>query len=277
MGLSLGASNLAPIDFSRLGPAPGFRLVVTGGCGGIGRRLTETALGLGLDVAVIDLPQSIERHKPPKSVAAIGYDARQDDAAARAFARLPRAWDDKIDGFVHLPGFMTRQANLDDLGVAEFDESMAINLRSAFLALKEALPRMRAAGGGSIVLVASGLATLVEKGTGPYSAAKAGIIALTKGLAKENAPAIRVNAIAPAAVDTEFLRGGTGRAVDDEASSGKPQLFKDTDMTRLLATIPMGRIGVVDDVVGPTLFLLGAASRFMTGQTLYINGGRLMI
>ncbi len=272
------SSDLPPVDFARLGPGPGFRLVVTGGCGGIGRRLTEVAAGAGIEVAVIDLPQAIERHKPPAGVAAIAYDARQDDAAARAFAALPKSWAGKIDGFVHLPGYMTRTVNLDDLGLGEFDEGIAVNLRSAFLALKEALPRMRAAGGGSIVLVASGLATLVEKGTAPYSAAKAGIIALAKGLAKENAPHIRVNVIAPAAVDTEFLRGGTGRGGDDENSPGREShMIKDTDMARILATIPMGRIAVVDDVIGPALFLLGGASRFMTGQTLYINGGRLMI
>jgi 3-oxoacyl-[acyl-carrier protein] reductase len=137
---------------------------------------------------------------------------------------------------------------------------------------------LRANGGGAVLLVASGLATLVEKGTATYSAAKAGIIALTKGLAKENAPAIRVNCIAPAAVDTEFLRGGTGRGGDDpKRALKKTMMVKDMDMARMLSTIPLGRIAVVDDVIGPMLFLLGPGARFMTGQTLYINGGRLMV
>ncbi len=271
-------TELPEMDFSRLGPPKGYRLVLTGGCGGIGRRIAEVALGLGAKVALIDLPQSIKRHKPPKGAIAIPYDARDDGAAKRAFAKLGKQWGGEIDGFVHLPGYMTPQVNLDDVPVAEFDEGISVNLRSAFLALREALPMMRKSGGGSIVLVASGLATLVEKGTATYSAAKAGIIAMAKGLAKENAPTIRVNVIAPAAVDTEFLRGGTGRRADDPKQPA-PQavMVKDMNMTRMLTTIPMGRIAVVDDVVGPTLFLLGDASRFMTGQTLYINGGRLMI
>lgn len=265
------------IDFARLAPARGARVVLTGGCGGIGRRFVEVAHGLGMKLAVIDLPSAIARHKLPKGVLTIPYDARKDNAAKKAFAELGRAWRGKIDAFIHLPGYMTPQVNLDELATAEFDEGMAINLRSAFLALKEALPMLRANGGGSVLLVASGLATLVEKGTATYSAAKAGIIALTKGLAKENAPAIRVNCIAPAAVDTEFLRGGTGRGGDKPRAVDKKVMVKDMDMSRMLTTIPMGRIAVVDDVVGPMLFLLGPGARFMTGQTLYINGGRLMV
>lgn len=270
--------ELPAIDFARLAPTRGARLVVTGGCGGIGRRFVEVAGSLGLKLAVIDLPGSIARHKLPSGVAAIPYDARRDNAAKKAFAAVAKLWGGKIDAFIHLPGYMTRQVNLDELAPAEFDEGIAVNLRSAYLALKEALPLLRANGGGAVLLVASGLATLVEKGTATYSAAKAGIIALTKGLAKENAPAIRVNCIAPAAVDTAFLRGGTGRGGDDPRRAPKKTLMvKDMDMARMLATIPMGRIAVVDDVIGPMLFLLGPGARFMTGQTLYINGGRLMV
>src|SRR5262245_6340115 len=271
-------SELPAIDFARLAPKRGARIVVTGGCGGIGRRFVEVAHRLGVTLAVIDLPGSIARHQLPRGVAAIPYDARKDSAARKAFAAVTKLWGGKIDGFVHLPGYMTRQVNLDELAPDEFDEGIAVNLRSAYLALREALPMLRANGSGAVLLVASGLATLVEKGTATYSAAKAGIVALTKGLAKENAPAIRVNCIAPAAVDTEFLRGGTGRGGDDpKRAMAKKQMVKDMGMARMLATIPMGRIAVVDDVIGPMLFLLSPGARFITGQTLYINGGRLMV
>ncbi len=271
-------SELPGIDFSRLAPKRGVRIVLTGGSGGIGRRFVEVAHGLGMELAVIDLPGPIARHDLPKGVLAIPYDARKDGAAKKAFAQVKKRWGGKIDAFIHLPGYMTRQVNLDELDPKEFDEGIAVNLRSAYLALKEALPMLRANGEGSVVLVASGLATLVERGTATYSAAKAGIIALTKGLAKENAPAIRVNCIAPAAVDTEFLRGGTGRGGDDPKRALKKKLMvKDLDLNRMLATIPLGRIAVVDDVIGPMLFLLGPGARFMTGQTIYINGGRLMV
>ena len=164
---------------------------------------------------------------------------------------------------------------------AEIDEALSVNLRSAFLAVQAALPMLRKGAGetgnaSGMVFAASGLATLVEKSTGTYSAAKAGIIALAKGLAKENAPDIRANCIAPGAVDTAFLRGGTGRGGDVTPKNAQ-DFPAGMDNRAMLATIPLGRIAVTDDVVGPILFLLSEKARFMTGQTLYINGGRLMV
>jgi 3-oxoacyl-[acyl-carrier protein] reductase len=261
-------------DFTRLGPPSGFRLAITGGCGGIGRRLVEVALQSSLDVVVLDLPESLERHSTPDGVVGIPYDANSEDQTKQAFAAVSDHWDGELDGLVHLPGFMSSKQSIEELPMSEIDEVLSVNLRSAFMAVQSALPMMRKAGGGSIVLTASGLATLVEKGTGTYSAAKAGIIALAKGLAKENAPDIRTNCIAPGAVDTAFLRGGTSRGGDD---ANEVHFVKGMDQSSMLGTIPMGRIAVTDDIMGPLLFLLGEKSRFMTGQTLYINGGRFMV
>jgi 3-oxoacyl-[acyl-carrier protein] reductase len=117
--------------------------------------------------------------------------------------------------------------------------------------------------------MASGIASLGTPGYGPYGAAKAGVITLAKTLAQEWAPAIRVNAVAPAAVDTAFLRGGTGRGRED----GPPERL---DVEGYVQRIPLARIATPVDVVGPILFLLGPASAYMTGQTLHINGGSLL-
>jgi len=267
-------------DFGRLAPATGYRLAITGGCGGIGKRLVDVAVAQGLKVAVIDLPDSLERHTMPDGVVTIPYDARTDTGAADAFATLGNEWNGALDGLVHLPGYMSPPKMIADLEIAEIDEALSINLRSAFLAAQAALPLLHkgaeeTGGGSGMVFAASGLATLVEKTTGTYSAAKAGIIALAKGLAKENAPGIRTNCIAPAAVDTPFLRGGTGRGGDTVPAN--EQGMAGMDNSAMLATIPLGRIAVTDDIIGPILFLLSENSRFMTGQTLYINGGRLMV
>ena len=119
-----------------------------------------------------------------------------------------------------------------------------------------------------MVNVVSGLGAFVRPGYGLYGAAKAAMIHLTKTLALEAAPAVRVNAVGPAAVDTAFLRGGTGRS--DEA--GESSL----DMDAYVRMTPLERMAVAEDVVGPIMFLLGSDSAFMTGQTLWVNGGGYM-
>ena len=135
--------------------------------------------------------------------------------------------------------------------------------------IRAALPMLRAGRDPALVLVSSGLAQRVLPGYAGYAAAKAGLIALTKAIAVENAPGLRANAVAPGAVDTEFLAGGTGRA---PAADTPPLRF---DVEAYARTVPMGRIATPEDVVGPILFLLGPASRYMTGQVLYVNGGAL--
>jgi NAD(P)-dependent dehydrogenase (short-subunit alcohol dehydrogenase family) len=122
--------------------------------------------------------------------------------------------------------------------------------------------------GASLVNVSSGLAQFVRPNYGPYAAAKAAIIALTKTLAHEHAPRVRCNVVSPGAVDTAFLRGGTGRSDED----GVPTI----DMAAYAAAIPLKRMAVPQDVVGPILFLLGPASSYMTGQSLWVNGGAYM-
>ena len=261
--------TLEPVDFTRLAPAPGTRMAVVGGCGGIGRRLVEVANDLGLPLAVIDLPKSLADHPPPDGVVAYEADVRDEAQVARAFAGLAADWDG-LDALVHLPGYTLPPTPLDEISSAAWRDVLAVNLDSAHLAACHGLPLLRRAGGGNIVTAASGLAVLVERGVAPYAASKAGLIALTKALAKENAPDIRANAIAPGAVDTAFSRGGTGREPIEDWFHSRAM---GDDIRK---TIPLGRIAVPDDVVGPILFLAGEAARFMTGQVLYINGGRLM-
>jgi 3-oxoacyl-[acyl-carrier protein] reductase len=84
-------------------------------------------------------------------------------------------------------------------------------------------------------------------------------------LAREYAPGLRANVVAPGLVDTAFIRGGTGRS--DE--SGAPRV----DVAEYAARVPLGRVAVPEDVVGPILFLCGPASAFVNGQILHVNGG----
>lgn len=249
----------------QLAPARGSRVLVAGGCGGIGRELVAALLDAGVAVAIFDLPSSITRHPPPDGVQVISLDASHAAEVDAAFASLDTRWPEGFDGFVNLVGFAADRVPLDQQPIAEWQRVVDGNLGSSYLLNRAAIPRLARKGGGAVVNVASGLATRVMPGFGPYSASKAALIALTKAVAVENAPAIRANAVAPAAIDTDFLVGGTGR---DRTESH-------LDRDNYVKLIPMKRLGVPADVVGPILFLLGPASGYMTGQTLYINGGAL--
>lgn len=248
-----------------LAPPAGARIAVVGGAGGIGRRLVARLGQLDARIAVVDLARSLEAHPPPDTVAAIACDATDADQVERSFAELGDRLGG-LDGMVNLCGFAEERRPVAETAPEDWDRVIAGNLRAAYLVARAAVPMLTAGEQAAMVQMASGIAQLGTPGYGPYGAAKAGVINLTRTLAQELAPAVRVNTVAPAAVDTAFLRGGTGRGVED----GPPTRL---DVAAYAARVPLGRIAEPDDVVGPVLFLLGPASRYLTGQTLYINGG----
>lgn len=237
------------------------KLVILGAAGGIGRVLTETALRQGWDVVALDLQATLEAHPPPGHVVSEAVDLRDPPTVEKA---LRQAGD--VDGFVNLAGFMSAITPLKDTSLDTFDEVITGNLRGAFVAARSALPQL-VARRGALVNVASGLGAHARPGFGPYAAAKAGMISLTKTLALEAAPHVRVNAVGPSAIDTDFLSGGAGRA-----KTAKVPI----DLDAMAAATPLKRMATPADVVGPILFLLSDAAAFMTGQVLWINGGAYM-
>lgn len=257
------------LDFERLGPTEGTHIAIVGGCGGIGRALVNASLNIGLKVAVLDLPDSLKRHAPPNACLQYAIDATDEESVNTAFGAIKDAWNG-LDVMVNLCGFTNEFEPVSDMSSTTWDEITDGNLRSAFLCARASLPLLRMAGDGVIVNTASGLAYKGLAGTSPYGAAKAGVIALSKSLANENAPDIRVNVIAPGAVDTAFLRGGTSRSGENENAETH------IDTQRYADATPMKRLAVADDVVGPILFLAGDAARFITGQVIHINGGGFM-
>lgn len=251
------------LDPSRLGPPAGSRVAVVGGCGGMGREVVRALVATGVQVAVLDLPASLAQHPVPDGVRAFAVDGSDAESVERAFAELSAAWP-MLDGFVNLAGFFKGLAPIRDLPVDIFDEVIAGNLRNHYLCARAALPLLHARGGGaSLVSVASTMAADVVKNYAHYGAAKAGIVALVKGMARENAPAVRVNALAPGLTNTAFLVGGTGR---DKVFEGIPEEV-------YAKRVPMKRMAQPADMVGPILFLLGPASAFVNGETLIADGG----
>jgi 3-oxoacyl-[acyl-carrier protein] reductase len=260
------------MDYLRLGPPAGTRAIVIGGCGGIGRCYVRGLLAAGCRVAVLDRDASISQFPPPTGSLAIALDATDEAALRAAFAQVEEAFGG-LDVMAHLAGINGQPVSIADTDLADFDRVIAINLRTALLASQLAIGIMRRSSGGVIVLTSSGLAVNPEPHFGAYSMSKAGLIALAKTISKEGAPTIRANAVAPGAVDTAFLAGGTGSG---NTEARNPLQDSPEMLARILASIPMGRIATPEDIAGPMLFLSGEASRYMTGQVLYINGGRLM-
>lgn len=241
-------------------PAPLGTLAILGGCGGIGRRLVQEAQAAGYRPVVLDLARSIAAH-PQAGVTCIEVDATDPASLEAAAAELP-----PLAGLVNLCGYATEAQPALEQTPGGWSSAIDGNLNSAFYAARALTPCIEA--GGAMVLTGSGLGHFARPGYGPYAIAKAGIAMLTRQLALELAPAIRVNCVAPSAVETAFLTGGTGRS--DEIA---PPRF---DTGAYGAANPMGRIATPADVTGPILFLLSAAAAYVTGQILHVNGGSYM-
>ncbi len=237
-------------------------LVLVGGAGGIGRSLANRALNDGWDVTVMDLEKSLLKHPPAKGINTMSIDLTDPPSIDNAFSDFKQ-----LTGFVNLAGYMQGLNSIEETTNKDFDEVIDLNLKGAFLVAKKALPLLRV-NGGSMVNVVSGLASNVRPKYGAYGISKAGLINLTKTLALEEAPKVRVNAVGPSAVDTAFLRGGTGRSDENEPIS--------LNIENYVKITPLARMAVPEDIVGPIIFLLGSDSRFMTGQTLWVNGGGYM-
>jgi len=221
----------------------------------------------GARIAVLDLEASLARHPLSQGILGLSVDATDKQSLQDAFQQLSVEWGG-LDGFVNLCGFMHANQTIAGMTESIWSEYVNGNLNSMFLGAAAAMPLLVKGNNPAMVNTASGLAQYIRPGFGAYAAAKAGVIALTKTLAIENAPTVRVNAVAPSAVDTAFLRGGTGRSNEDEDI--------EMDVDAYVNVIPLKRIATPIDIVEPILFLLGAGSAYMTGQVLWINGGAYM-
>ncbi|MFN7195739.1 MAG: SDR family NAD(P)-dependent oxidoreductase, partial [Hylemonella sp.] len=142
----------------------------------------------------------------------------------------------------------------------EWDRLLAVDLKSVFLVTRAVLPGMQARGRGAIVNIASDLGLLGRAHYTAYCAAKAGVIGLTRALAREVAPAIRVNAVAPGAVRTAMV---------------SPQSMSAESLAQELA-VPQQRIAEPEEIAASVVFLASELARFYCGQVLGPNGGSVM-
>lgn len=238
-------------------------IAVIGAAGGIGRVLVHDLLDEGRDVIALDLPTSLQSHS--LACRTLPIDLLNDASIAEAVSNI-KQMNVTFTGLVNLAGYTKGVTPLSDIAMDDFDYTIAGNLRGFFAATRAILPII--AQGGAVVTVASGLAQAVRPGHGAYAMAKAGILAMTKTMALEHAPRLRINAIAPGPVQTAFLTGGTGQSGEEQSSI--------IDVAQMAAAVPLGRIARPKDVTGPIRFLLSEESGFMTGQILWVNGGAYM-
>jgi NAD(P)-dependent dehydrogenase (short-subunit alcohol dehydrogenase family) len=237
----------------------GQRVVVAGGAGTIGSALVAGFLDAGASVGVIDLDVS---RVDPRVGATAEADLSQ-GSAARASLRAVRERLAGLDAFVHCVGINDRKP-IESYTTEEWDRIVGVNLTSAFHLGAEAAVAMREQRRGRIVFFSSVAGRSGHKLHGPYAATKGAIDQLMRVIAHEYAPhGVTANAVAPGYMDTELTR----RYLSDNPDKRQA----------LVELIPAGRFGTLQEVVDPVLFLCSSHASFITGQVLYIDGGRTIV
>jgi 3-oxoacyl-[acyl-carrier protein] reductase len=254
---------------SVLGPPRDHPVLIVGGCGGIGWALCQALLAQGVQVAILDLPAALDR----RDLAGVAVSAPVDLADLASIERVfttPSLQAFGARQIVLASGFVAGLSPVREAAPALWSATMAGNLAGLAHLLACALPGLRAAGGGAVTALSTAIGQIGSPGYAAYGAAKAGLNALIRTLALEEAPLIRANAVAPGAVDTAFIRGGFAAGAEEE---GPPARFSLDAYAKL---VPLGRIATADDVVGPLLFLMSDTARYITGQVLHVNGGAFL-
>jgi 3-oxoacyl-[acyl-carrier protein] reductase len=233
--------------------------LVTGGSRGIGAAIAAALVEAGAAVAVnyrervgeAEAVVAAIKSKGGRAIA-VAADVSRSDAVAAMVEQVASALG-PIDILINNAGTAIPRG-IDELTESEFDQTIAVNLKSAFLCSQAVLPVMRANKWGRIVNISSGAA----RGAGAigvhYNASKAGMEGLTRGYAARLVKqGITVNAVAPSLIETDMMRGNTD----------------------LVRNIPLGRLGQPNEVAQAVLMVLG--NDYMTGQTIVLNGGMTFI
>jgi NAD(P)-dependent dehydrogenase (short-subunit alcohol dehydrogenase family) len=240
------------------GRLAGKRAVITGAAQGIGKAIAEAFVAEGAELLLAD----IDAERLAATAAGLGQQAIVIDVAQKAeierlFARVADRWGG-LDILVNNAG-VTHAAELDDLTEDDFDRVFAINLKSALWATQAAARLMGE--GAAVVNMSSVNAVLGIPNQIPYALSKGAMKQLTNVTALALAPrGIRVNAIGPGSIMTDMLKG----IMDDEAAED-----------RILSRTPLGRCGELAEVAAVAVFLASGESSYITGQTIYPDGGRL--
>ena len=237
--------------------------LVTGAARGIGFGIAGALAGAGYDIAILDMdPDAADRAAteiriayPDRRVCSVHADVTQREQVEAAVSQVSDQLG-SVSVLINNAGIV-RDRRLSKMEEDDWDSVIATNLKSQFLTCKAIMPGMAERGYGRVINISS-RAWLGGFGQANYSAAKGGVVSLTRSLAIEFAAlGVTVNAIAPGIVETPMFTG-----------------FKADVQDRLRKSVPMQRIGKPEDVAQAVLFFAARASAYITGQLIYVCGGR---
>lgn len=242
----------------------GKKALITGAAQGIGRSIALAMAREGAEIGVADI--SFENaEKTVQEIRSSGYksmaiklDVSKQDDVVRAFQEFTKEFGG-LDVLVNNAG-ITRDNVILRMKEEDWDAVLNINLKGSFLCSKEAVKIMSKQRYGKIISISSVVAFMGNPGQANYSASKAGLIGLTKTIAKEYASrGIRANAVAPGFIQTAMT-----------------DVLSDAVKEEMMKAIPLGQFGTADDVANAVLFLSSAESDYISGQVVHVNGGMYM-
>ncbi|MEM9432005.1 MAG: glucose 1-dehydrogenase [Pseudomonadota bacterium] len=240
----------------------GKRAVVTGGASGFGAGIARAFAAEGATVLVADL----DKGGAERVAAEIGGHAQRTDVALAdsmaALAAAAEAVMGGIDLFVNNAGITHKPMPMEEVDEATFDRVLAVNAKSVYLSARTVVPKMKAAGAGAILNVASTAGLSPRPNLNWYNASKGWMVTATKTMAVELAPhGIRVNALCPVAGETPLLASFLGEDTPEMRA-------------KFLSTIPIGRFSTPEDLGAAAVFLCSDAAGMITGTALEVDGGR---
>lgn len=237
--------------------------LVTGAAQGIGAAAAKSLAEAGARVILSDRRDSIATQKTIETAGGTARTEVADVADASSVDGLFQSIlenEGSLDFVVNAAGILS-EGTIIDMPVSEFDRIISVNLRGSFLIAQGAAQMMTSAKSGRIILISSELAYLGRAEFSAYCASKAGVVGMTRALARELAPDVQVNSVAPGPVDTPML-----------ALENMSQEWIDREIDN-----PLERVGKPREIAALVRFLCGPDAGFFTGQTLSPNGGAVMI
>lgn len=239
--------------------------LVTGGYSGIGRAVAEKLACLGADIALVGIGRDEDKSQALKAIESIGVRVKAYDCDVSDFAQSESAVKSvvedfgKIDFLINNAG-ICRDKLVLNMEESDFDAVISVNLKGAFNMIKHTYRMFMRQRSGRIVNVASIVGLNGNAGQANYSASKAGVIGVTKSVARELAPrGVTVNAVAPGYIDTAMTQALSDKIKDEIAAS-----------------IPMKRRGKPEDVANVIAFLCSDSASYVTGEVIRVDGGIAM-